>query len=233
MMKNRYLNKYATEGFNNVQGWAAFELFEIIDRLSGCGINNTGGVLEIGIHHGKFYLMLNQVTQKYDLSFAVDIFDNQHLNVDSSGKGSLENFIENLENYDAHGGSNTKIIHGDSTDRGLRLREKIGLGTMRYISVDGGHTVEHTINDLMLASDLIKADGVVILDDFLNRHWLGVTEGVIRFLMNKPTLVPFASGFNKLFLCNLSHYSFYFELMDSYDRKTKQTELIGRLLVSM
>lgn len=189
--------------------------------------------MEIGVHHGKFYLMLNQLTNITDQSFAIDVFENQHLNIDHSGHGSLEIFMLNLIQFDAHKGKNTKIIKGDSTDSSLRLRERIGYGTLRFISIDGGHTPEHTINDLKISNDLINNEGVVILDDFLNGQWLGVTEGVGRFLSDKPTLVPFAAGFNKLFLCKLSYHGYYYKIMNDFHRKKRVTEFYGSPIVAM
>ena len=105
--------------------------------------------------------------------------------------------------YDLHKGNNVKIISGDSTDPKLNLVDTIGKGAIRFVSIDGGHTVEHTINDLKIAAELINNQGVVILDDILNHHWLGVIEGAISYLNTSPTLIPFAIGHNKLFLANL------------------------------
>lgn len=232
MLKNSNLNMYAQNGFPNIHGWVLADLFEIVDFF-GSTTPDGGGVLEIGVHHGKFYLMLNQLTNQHDRSFAVDVFDAQHLNIDHSGHGSLEIFMTNLITFDAHKGKNTKIICGDSTDSSLRLRERIGYGSLRFISIDGGHTAEHTINDLNISNDLIKNEGIVILDDFLNGHWLGVAEGIGRFLATKPTLVPFATGFNKLFLCKLSYHGYYYKLMNDFHRRKKVTEFYGNPIVAM
>jgi predicted O-methyltransferase YrrM len=49
----------------------------------------------------------------------------------------------------------------------------VGVGSMRFISIDGGHTPEHTVSDLNLACRLINNQGVVILDDVLHHPWPG------------------------------------------------------------
>lgn len=230
---DRYLENYRSFGFNQVQGWAMVELIEVFNMLAGMDINKSGGVLEIGVHHGRFFILLNALTGASDQSFAVDVFEDQRLNIDNSGSGSRNKFEENLRLYDRHNGSNTKIIAGDSTDSGLLLPDIIQCGSLRYISVDGGHTVEHTVNDLVLANKLIRNDGLVILDDFLNRHWLGVTEGAFKYLQSYPTLVPVALGFNKLFLCKLSYYDYYFSAFDKFFMKTKVVVFGGRPTVVM
>jgi hypothetical protein len=168
------LGRYRDHGFYKVEGWCNEALFPLIDLL--CQISRPGGVCEIGVHHGKFFLMLNQVTDQSERSFAIDLFDEQSLNIDSSGSGSLATFRRNLELYDVHQGRNTTIIQADSTDsRAIsQIVDTIGRGSIRLLSVDGGHTARHTISDLQLASDLTSNSGVVILDDILNYHWLAV-----------------------------------------------------------
>ena len=176
---------------------------------------------------------MNQIISKEFKSYAIDLFNQQELNIDRSGLGSLEIFKSNLKKYDVHNGANTEIIQGDSTDSSMRLREVIGLGLLRFISIDGGHTVEHTVSDLFLANDLISNEGVVILDDILNYHWLGVIEGVGRFLEKRPTLVPFAIGHNKLYLAKLSYRDFYFNLFAKSGLGTKVVLFHGWNLVAL
>jgi len=54
-----------------------------------------------------------------------------------------------------------------------------GLPAFRMLSVDGGHTMEVTLHDLMLANCLVRDDGLVVLDDFLSPTWVGVTEALV------------------------------------------------------
>lgn len=231
--RNANLARYREVGFDHVHGWCDERLFDTVDLLAGADINRNGGCMEIGIHRGKLYILLNQVIDAGCRSYAVDVFDNQSLNIDRSGEGSLAEFRANLEKYDVHRGRNTEIVIGDSTDPGLRLEERIGPGTLRFISIDGGHTPEHTLSDLRLATTLVANEGVVILDDILNHHWLGVIEGVNLFLSGRPTLVPFAIGHNKLYLCKLSYQSAYFELFRTLDFATKIVRFHGHALVAL
>lgn len=228
---NANLRQYLENGFKSVEGWCSEQVFDTVDVLNDAPINKGGGCLEIGIHHGKLYILLNQVIDPGEKSFAVDIFEAQNLNIDHSGAGSLHTFKTNLEKYDAHRGRNTHIIVGDSTDPGLRLEEVIGVASMRFISIDGGHTVEHTVSDLKLAERLVKNEGVVILDDILNYHWLGVIEGAGRFLDTYPTLVPFAIGHNKLYLCKLSYQGFYLQLFSRMPMASKTVRFYGHTVV--
>ncbi|HEY0846589.1 MAG TPA: class I SAM-dependent methyltransferase [Noviherbaspirillum sp.] len=228
---NENLRRYREHGFNEVEGWCAEQLFVAISTLNDAPINKRGGCLEIGIHHGRFYILLNQVIAPQEKSYALDIFEAQHLNIDGSGAGSLHTFKSNLEKYDVHEGRNTHIIIGDSTDPGLKLEEVIGVASMRFISIDGGHTVEHTLSDLKLAERLVRNEGVVILDDILNYYWPGVVEGAGRYLSTYPTLVPFAIGHNKLYLCKLSYQNFYMQLFSRTPLASKTVRFYGHTIV--
>lgn len=230
---NEALKRYKDIGYNDVYGWVNEKLFDCVDILDSANLNKSGGCLEIGVHHGKFYILLNQVIHANEQSYAVDVFDQQELNIDHSGKGSFDVFINNLKQYDVHAGTNTKVIKGDSTDSALDLVGLIGAGTIRFFSIDGGHTSQHTVNDLHLATKLIQNQGVVFVDDIFNNGWPGVIEGVCRFLMLQPVLVPFALGFNKLFMCKLSYHNYYINLFASHPNFFKRVEFFGHDMISL
>ena len=118
-LKNQDLLKYYQTGFNEVYGWCDAELFQTVDLLASQPINQTGGACEIGIQHGKQFLLLNHVIDRQYKSYAIDVFNNQHLNIDKSGEGNLEVFRNNLARFDKFHGQNTVIIPGDSTDTRL------------------------------------------------------------------------------------------------------------------
>lgn len=214
------LEKYK-ESFAAVQGWADPKLFDTIGAIVDSGINRNGGVAEIGVHHGKFYILLNQTVQTHFKSYAVDVFDMQHLNIDKSGEGNKFIFTQNLQAYDKYQGANTEILEMDS----MSLTNQIPDASMKFVSIDGGHTVEHTINDLKIAERIMTNEGVVILDDIMGVYWCGVTEGYIKYSMTYPTIVPFAMGHNKLYLCKLSHYQYYFNLFKKLS--SGQTKFTG------
>ena len=56
-----------------------------------------GGVVEIGVYHGKFFIAMNGlITDPSVRSVAVDLFESQDLNIDSSGRGDADAFRANL-----------------------------------------------------------------------------------------------------------------------------------------
>jgi hypothetical protein len=219
------LQKYQETGFQEIQGWASPELFKILDLLNSQDFNQRGGVLEIGVHHGLFFLMLLQLAEANSTSYALDLFENQALNIDHSGCGDRTIFEQNLSKYG--NGKNVRIATIDSTDKAAVDSLGLPSGTFKFISVDGGHTVEHTCSDLKLAEKYISNEGLVILDDFLNADWLGVTEGGFEFMNSKPTLVPLAAGHNKLFLCKISFLPKYWTALKRSGLVKKVVKLKG------
>jgi len=230
---NEYLERYKLNGFGVVEGWCSPALFEIMDFLDGCNLNRIGGCLEIGVHHGKFFILMNSLIEPPYKSYALDLFENQALNVDKSGRGNKAVFEANLARYDRHRGSNTVILSGDSTDAASQRQLRGTVGPLRFISIDGGHSAEHTVSDLRLATELIANEGIVILDDILNRHWLGVMEGTVIFLTSRPTLVPLAIGNNKLLLCKVSFHQAYSEMLRSSSLVSKATRFFGYSLFAL
>lgn len=207
---NEYLKNYIENGFKKVEGFCPISALHVLSYLDNF-TEKSGGAMEIGIHHGQLYIALNQLISLNNKSYAIDVFNSQHLNIDNSGHGNKQQFLSNLYTYDRYNGRNTHVIEGDSTD--IHIFDNVE--RCHYISVDGGHTPEHVINDLTVACNIVTNNGVVILDDYLNHWWPSVTEGVFKYLMMSPTLVPFAASANKLWMCKLSYKNQYFKYINN------------------
>ena len=215
ILENTHIQRYLEEGYDKTQGWPTIAFPQMVDWLDSLPLNRRGGVMEIGVHGGTTLMLLNHTVSKGE-SVAIDVFDNQGYNVSYSGGfresivkkhtseplTHLELFKRHLERFDRHRGANVRIISGDSL---LLEPHEVHRGNkFKYISIDGGHDPIHVINDLKLSEKSVTPEGVVILDDWMNVHFLGVTEGAIRYMMGGGNLVPFASSFHKLYMCNYS-----------------------------
>ena len=134
-----------------------------------------GAVGEIGVHHGRFLILLHLLLQEGERSFAIDLFDRQEENIDRSGKGDMQRFRENLKAC-TDDPERCVIIAENS----LRIQpERIisEVGKVRLLSVDGGHYEEAVASDLRLAQACLVGGGVAIVDDFFNHDWPGVAAG--------------------------------------------------------
>ena len=112
----RYLKEYAT----NVDGWIHREIFYavwVISQYQYEHLNLFGGIGEIGVHHGKFTCFLYLLRRyKEQNIFAVDVFDNQKLNKDGSGRGQKETFFKHVREYTQIFRNELAIYSGSSLD---------------------------------------------------------------------------------------------------------------------
>jgi hypothetical protein len=200
---------YIHRGKFLVDGWlrteAALTIANLADEQRRLGV--AGGTAEIGVHHGKLFILLYLLSRPPEKAVAIDLFENQHLNVDSSGKGDLAAFRANLER---HADSQRLVLHqGDSTRLAAFDLMRLADGPMRLISIDGGHTEEITASDLAVADASLAEGGIAIVDDVFNEMWPGVADGVHRYSRDRPKLVPFAICANKTFFCRSSDAAVY------------------------
>jgi hypothetical protein len=196
---NKGFESYRQLGNKFVDGWLEPEVLTILTVLNSAqrSKNISGAVAEIGVHHGRLFIGLNLLQRADEHAVAIDLFGDQDLNVDLSGKGDLAAFQRNLERWSP---DHKVVIHqGDSTQlQAAELRE-LAHSEVRLFSVDGGHTDPIVFSDMKLAEDTLTPGGIVIADDIFNQYWPGVATGTLRYMEQGGQLVPFAIGFNKVF----------------------------------
>jgi hypothetical protein len=188
--------------FPFVEGWLNPNALKFTEYLVKQFVGENFSSLEIGVHHGKFFLGIENLTPSSGRCVAIDIFENQSLNIDGSGKGDKEIFAQHVTKW-ANAPERVSILSSDSIDLHPNA---LGINTFGIISIDGGHTRNHTFNDLRIAQELLTPNGIIVLDDINNQDWCGVVTGALDFF-NSPISTrvrPIAIGFNKLYI---SHFS--------------------------
>lgn len=232
-VKHPHIKWYLDNGFHDVHGYCKRHVGSVLDLIESSPYNKKGeGVAEIGIHVGRLYILLNRtVSCSKHKSYAIDVFENQSYNIDGSGKGNKETFLNNLVSYDLYGGNNTVIIEADSTDSQNDLVNRIPPGSLKYVSIDGGHTPAHVVNDLKLAEKWIHNEGVVLVDDIMHEGWIGVIQGTLSYLSSNPTLQPFAIGYNKLWMAKVSMKERYRQLMEDSDITRRVPQVMANHLI--
>lgn len=229
-----WLAIYQREAFDALNGWVApgaIPLLGAVDTIQRW-LGATGGVMEIGIFQGRFFIALNGLVESTDRSLAIDLFAEQEMNIDGSGRGDRAVFEANLARFDRHGGHNVTILQADSTT--LVPGDVLDrIARPRLVSIDGGHTPEHTLSDLRLAGAVVHPRGAVFVDDVLNANWLGVMEGIATFLQAKPTLWPVAIGHNKLVMVGMSWHSAYLEALAAQVSFRKRLRFFGYELLTL
>jgi hypothetical protein len=202
---SRGFSTYRLAGHRFVEGWLHPEVLDVLKVLDTAqrerGIQ--GSIAEIGVHHGKLFIGLHLLREQAGTSLAIDLFEDQDLNVDQSGRGSLRKFKSNLDRWTDNAGI---VMHsGDSTKlSGADVLSMAG-SPIRLFSVDGGHTEETVHKDMLTAEESIASGGIVIADDVFNSQWPGVVVGTIRYMDAGGALEPFAIGLNKVFFATAEH----------------------------
>lgn len=163
-----------------------------------------GAVAEVGVHHGKYFLALASSALPEEPKIAIDVFESQQLNIDNSGNGSKELFLKHSTEV---GVRNIRIVQRDSQQ--VSPNDLRPYGPIRMFSVDGAHYHKAALHDLVLAARSLSCAGILILDDFLNPEWIGVTEAAFSFFTQLHDFAPFMVLCNKLFVAKTQYHAAY------------------------
>jgi len=208
-------DKYVTM-LSDWEGWMAPPSFFFTGFLSQVQHRNgvVGPVGEIGVHHGKFAVAIAMFAFETERVWAADLFERQNENVDGSGKGSKEMLLKYFQDFGIDTIMNNRIVTANSMSlKGVDLRSD-GFSAFRFLSVDGGHTHETTLNDLFFSCEVVQEGSIVVLDDFVNQHWLGVPSGAFHFIRSQKQLIPFLWASNKLFFTSSNFANVYLQAID-------------------
>jgi len=219
--------QYLRHGQHTVKGWLVPGAAEAIVLLSDKQREEhcSGSVAEIGVHHGKLFILLYLLCTGNEAAVAVDLFSHQDLNMDGSGAGDLARFKQNLRR---HADLSRLVVHeGDSTQLTSEQLTGLGRGPLRLISIDGGHTARITASDLAICEGALAEGGIIILDDCFNGAWPGVTDGVHQYFSTPRTIFPFAIGANKTFFCHRPFASRYAATLKELDTSAAEQEFLG------
>lgn len=229
------LDAYVRKHWKTIDGWASPLLFErvmLIHHLQR-QLGVVGHVGEIGVHHGKLFIFLYLLRRSGERGIAIDLFEEQDLNIDKSGKGDRNIFIKNVERLAADP-SALEILATDSTKiTGADVSRLVG-GKLRLLSIDGGHLKNIVAHDLKTAAECLTEGGVVLVDDYLNPEFPGVTEGTLAFLAEDRVLRPFCVSTQKLYLTTSGYEQRYARLLYEaetgrlFDERVKYSFALGK-----
>lgn len=227
-MRGNRLERYLASGLNKVEGWLESYSAEFIATLSEVQrrAGYVGSVGEIGVHHGKLFIILLLTVSEGERAVAIDIFEQQHLNVDHSGKGDRAIFLANVERW-VGGDAQVQVMAKSSLE--VRQEEVLArCGKLRLISVDGGHTEACAAHDLALAEAILHPYGVAVVDDYFNPCWPDVSTGVAKYLSSPGSnLRPFAISASKVYLCAPTYATFYQSEIRKHFARSKQSQMFG------
>lgn len=127
-------------------------------------------ILEIGFAYGTSALMFLNQLKNYNYKKNYHIIDmNQTKQWHSYGIKNIENF-KKIYNFNL----DYKLYEKDSTIVLPKLSTQYDI-----IFIDGGHTYEIVIQDIINSDKLLKYNGIMILDDVLHS---GVKKALLEFI---------------------------------------------------
>ncbi len=153
-----------------------------------------GATCEIGVHHGLSAIAVAALRGPGAPMTGIDTFGGPR-DADASGgmSGDERAFRTNMSRFY----SDTSFLRVIATDS--RAVSASRVDGCAFFHIDGGHSADETQHDLALAADAAVEGGLVALDDYFNPSFPGVSEGTVRFLIDRPgALVPLAVGHNKV-----------------------------------
>jgi hypothetical protein len=217
------LNEYLKTGHKLVEGWLLPGAVKMVAAIGQVQIeqNITGNIAEIGVYHGKLFVLLYLLSRDTERVVAVDWFS---ANVDNSDL-SQSQLLSNLKR---HADDLRLVIHeGDSTEIGADDLVRLASRPFRLFSVDGGHTSKITAHDLATAEGALCDGGVMVLDDCFNEMWPGVSMGVHHYFRHPRGITPFAIGANKTFFCRPQYAPCYMQSLRDLPVKSAEREFLG------
>jgi hypothetical protein len=224
------VDRYLIFGQRRVEGWLEPYSADFIRMLSESqrDAGFRGAVGEIGVHHGKLLILLACTAAADERVFAIDVFENQSLNTDRSGRGDRLQFMRNLHRWYEKPGD-VEVISISSLE--IKPSDIIAAcGQVRLASIDGGHTEECTLNDLRLVEGILTPEGVAIVDDYFNQNWPDVSTGVAKYLLESNSkLRPFVITPNKLYLTASANIEAYRLLIEAHQEfsMSKRSQMFG------
>lgn len=181
-----------------VDGWLADTTARATDHLlqAQTELGVRGNVLEIGVHHGRYFIVLANGLAAEESALAIDLFADQARNATRSGSGDWVELVANIARFAPL--ARVEVVQADSAELGDEfIAARYGV---RFASIDGGHDRATTCSDLWLAERLAEQGAIVALDDIYRQDWSGVTAGLARYFAEGGALHPFAFVPNKVLL---------------------------------
>ena len=211
-----FVDKFISEIEGRIKGWlfkADTLCLWYIDSLQKAnGVH--GDLCEIGVYHGKSLLLMANFRRPEETIYGFDDFADEKDRI----------VRETLESY-AYSTEQVELIAGDTQKLDAEKLKSTISAPIRYLHVDGGHTYDECMHDLVSFAPLLGRGAVIVVDDYYDREYPGVTSAVNAYCRSREgrAFRPFLVGQNKLYLCRTS-------MAAPYQRGFVESEAFNRQL---
>ncbi|NEA60011.1 class I SAM-dependent methyltransferase [Streptomyces sp. SID13666] len=149
-----------------------------------------GDLLEVGVYMGKSAIFTGSYRREGERFTVCDLFDAPAEDTDNSAEMARSYSTLTRRAFEA----NYLSFHEElpTVVQGLSsvVPDHVTADSCRFVHIDASHLYEHVHADITDARDLLKAHGVVVLDDFRAEHcpgvaaaaWQAVTTGGLHVI---------------------------------------------------
>jgi SAM-dependent methyltransferase len=184
----------------DVRGWfppldqVLFTWF--LDRQETKGVR--GDLLELGAYLGKSAILLGRHLGDGERFTVCDLFGSEAPDVANraeTAKSYASLTRQAFErNYLSFHDTLPTVIEAPSSV----ISTEVEPGTCRFVHIDASHLYEHVRDDIGAAREILRPDGIVVLDDFRSEHTPGVSVAVWEAVLNRG-LRPVCLSTQKLY----------------------------------
>jgi hypothetical protein len=216
------LDRYISHSMKNVPGFLRTLDAQVIRTLLLHQDESSihGHLCEIGVHHGRLFLMLALARRTGERALAIDLFEDDPLNANTPHAGRDGGLWRHARRLGIEL-SPEEIFKTSSVELEAADVMARTTGAIRFFSVDGGHSYHHVANDLRLAQKTLSPGGIIAVDDFFNIRWADVSFATYDFLRSTDSVVPFAVTQTKIYLAPPA-------VAESYQASLRKRPELGR-----
>ena len=171
------------ERVKDIPGWFNVDdcghFFLVLSYQNAMGIG--GDLLEIGSYHGRSTAIMARCLKTSEKIVVCDAFTSETDDV-YANKPTPEKLRANVKGL-SPGLSEDRVVIHKCLSNDLELDDG---ENFRFTHIDGGHSAEQAYQDLKKCGLHTQQNGIIVMDDYHNKDWLGVTEGTDRFLAENP-----------------------------------------------
>lgn len=160
--------------------------------------DTRGDLLELGAYLGKSAILLGHHLQDGETLTVCDLFGADA--PDDANRAELARSYSTLtrqafeRNYLSFHDTLPTVVQAPSS----AITDTVAPGTCRFVHIDASHLYEHVQADIGAARDLLRPDGIVVLDDFRSEHTPGVAAATWEAVLNRG-LHPVCLSTQKLY----------------------------------
>lgn len=157
-----------------------------------------GDLLELGVYMGKSAILLGQHRDRDEEFTVCDLFESDA--PDGHNRAETTKSYASLtrqafeRNYLSFHDTLPRVIQGPTSV----ISKEVAEGSCRFVHIDASHLYEHVHGDIGATRDILRPEGLVVLDDFRSEHTPGVSVAVWEAVLNRG-LKPVCLSTQKLY----------------------------------